>query len=152
MTLTELAIHHNNLANKLYNLRFDLKPTAVALSNTESLAWDYHIAAKVEAYGKGAKDKARKEAIKAGVMFDHEKEPLPPGADKVVYEGKNVVINVKVKEPSTTFDHKKFEYEFNKANLVSGTNREAFDALFAKCFKQSRPAHTFTSDLRVTET
>jgi len=145
MTPAEIAIINSTIAFQLSCTGKGLMPETS--SNTESLAWDYMIGAKVETYGKGLKEAAKKRAIAAGVMFDHEKEPRDPYTEEVVYDGKIVSIHLKVKTPALTFDHKSFIAKVLARNLVSGVNIDDFNLLYTDSFKKSRAAHAFTAEL-----
>jgi hypothetical protein len=143
LTATQAAVLNNKIAGQLSAIGADLMPTSK--HNTESHAWNYLIASKIESYGKKLKETTRKEAIKAGVMFDHEKTPREPGTNTAIYTGDVVTINCAVKMPSTTFDHKQFSASLLSAGLMS----EEIENIFAASFKASRPAHTFTAELLI---
>lgn len=145
LTSTQAAVLNNKIAAQLKAIGDALCPPSQ--NNTEGVAWDYYVAAKIEAYGKASKKAVVKLAIKQGVLFDHEKTPKEPGTDEDVYHGDVIAINLKVKEPSQTFDGKKFYAALVSQKLVSDSNMVDVDALYEECFKESRPAHTFTPTL-----
>lgn len=141
LTAAQAAVLNNKLALQLKSVgEMECPPST---NNAESYAWDYYVANKIEAYGKKAKDAARKAAIKNGVMFDHEKEPLEPGSQQDVYSGDVIRISVAVKQPITKVDGEEFYEALKKIGLVD----EKVEKLFLAAHRTSRPAHTFTATL-----
>ena len=145
MKPSTVALLNNKLATQLYEVGNGLMP--VSKQNSEQFAWDYYVAHKIEHYGKACKDKARKEAIKYGVMFDHKVLPKPPGTDEVVYAGDAVCIKVYVKNPSVSFNHLVFFRGVLDAGLISAENKDLFQSLYASSFTENTAAHTFTAEL-----
>lgn len=143
LTSAQAAVLNNKLALQLKSIGDMMCPPST--NNTESYAWDYYIANKIEAYGKKAKDVARKMAIKNGVMFDHEKEPREPGTEADVYNGDVIRISLTVKEPNKTFDHKAFLSCMEE--ILPPDKHAVLQTFYLGAFKTSRPAHTFTATL-----
>lgn len=143
LTAAQAAVLNNKLALQLKSIGDTMCPPST--NNTESYAWDYYIANKIEAYGKAAKKQAVKKAIRNGVMFDHEKEPLPPETQKDVYNGDVIRISVAVKQPSKTFDHQTFLDCIEE--LLPPDQHAVLHTFYLGCFKASRPAHSFTATL-----
>src|SRR4029077_11785451 len=71
-----------------------------------ALAW--HLAAQLKRAATSDKDKATREAIKCGVLFDHEKHPREAGYEGVVYRGGQVTISLKVGQPGDALDVESF--------------------------------------------
>ena len=116
-------------------------------NNTEGAAWNYYVASIIEKAGKAHRDKARKEAIKQGVMFDHEKEPKEPGDANTAYDGDVVRINYVVRNPSTTVDGAQLYEAIMAVGLIDKEDMATFKKLYADAHKTSRPAHVFTAAL-----
>jgi hypothetical protein len=145
LTSSQAALLNNKIAGQLDEVGTACTPPSKA--NTGKEAWDYFIAAKIEAYGKAMKKKAVDKAVKAGVIFDHMKSPLAPGSDEVVYSGDVVQIRCTVKQPSTSTDSKKLIDMIIASGLI---NASILANMVAGAETKSRAAHTFTAEL-VTE-
>lgn len=141
LTATQAAVINNKLAVQLKSIGDTMCPPST--NNTESYAWDYYVANKIEAYGKKAKDVARKMAIKNGVMFDHEKEPREPGEAVDVYSGDVIRISLAVKMPVTKVDGEAFYDALKKLGIVN----EQVEERYQLSHKTARPAHSFTATL-----
>lgn len=72
--------------------------------NLEPLAWRWHVTSHLKRIAEAAQRKAGREAIVAGVIFDHEKKPLAQGTNALVYAGDVVEISVEVGTPAVRFD------------------------------------------------
>lgn len=143
LTATQAAVINNKLAVQLKSIGDTMCPPST--NNTESYAWDYYIANKIEAYGKKAKDVARKMAIKNGVMFDHEKEPREPTGGELVdvYTGDVIRISLAVKNGATSVDGREFYATLKNMGLIT----DDIEAAYQGAHKTARPAHSFTATL-----
>lgn len=141
LTSAQAAVLNNKLALQLKSIGDMMCPPST--NNTESYAWDYYIANKIEAYGKKAKDVARKMAIKNGVMFDHEKEPREPGTEADVYSGDVIRISVSVKNPASKLDGEGFYGALKRLGIVN----DEIEELYQLYHKETRAAHSFTATL-----
>lgn len=144
LSAAQAAVLNNRLALQLKTIGDTLCPPST--NNTESYAWDYYVANKIEAYGKKAKDVARKMAIKNGVMFDHEKEPREPtdGEAVDVYSGDVIRISLSVKKGAVSTDGNAFYAALVKA---LPEHEAAIQVAFDGAAKVARPAHSFTATL-----
>ena len=140
-TARDAAIINHTIIARLSSVGDGLMPQSK--HNRETLAWNYMVASKIEKFGRGMKDNAKKEAIKAGVLFDHETAPLSPGTDMNVFRGDVVSINLTVKKPAQTFDYSAFRIAMSKAGLFT----DAVEGIAAASFKESRPSHTYIAEL-----
>lgn len=143
LTSTQAAVLNNKIAGLLAEVGSRVHMPQ-SKQNTEGFAWDYMIASKIEKFGKSAKEKAVKEAIKSGVMFDHEKKPLAAGSEETVYSGDVVKIDVKVKQASESIDTKKLISFIRASGLIPAVE---LDVWIEDSTKTARPAHTFTAEL-----
>lgn len=114
-------------------------------SNNEHIAYELHIALALARLAEGRKKHAMKEAVKAGIIFDHEKEPKPAGTKETLFNGSVVQVDVSVKTPTSRFDHNKFIDDL-LATFIT-LPREEVEALVFKHTYLNRPAHTFTTEL-----
>lgn len=112
-------------------------------SNTEPLAWEYHVAGQLARIAEARKKKAVKAAVKAGIMFDPEKDPLVVGTDKLVYAGDVIEISVAVTTPASRLDSDALIDDLEQA----GVARKLLDKLVAKHTHENRAPHKFTSSL-----
>ena len=131
MTPTQAASLNNKIALKLKSVGQGLMPLSTL--NSETIAWDYMIAGKIESYGRKSKEVARDAAIEAGVMFNHEKHPLLSGEEAVVYKGDVVGIRVAVKEPGVTFDHKTFRRQVLELDTFNAIQKAVILKLYDEC-------------------
>ncbi len=115
-----------------------------ASSNVSAPAWEYFIASHLSSLCNGRTKKAKAEAIKAGVIPDYEETPLPPGEHPKLFDGEHVVINLVVRNPSVSVDHKKMSDYL----IGAGVPQDVVQAAVQHASRVSRPAHLFTSDLK----
>ena len=113
-----------------------------AVSAKDTCALDWHLKAQAKRTATADKDKATREAIKLGVLFDHEKHPKPAGYEGVVYRGSGVTISLKVGQPGDALDVESFLESLGK-HLKPAVIRR----LVAKHRSATAAAHTFTSSL-----
>lgn len=111
--------------------------------NTEPVAWEYHVSALLVRQANARMEKAQKAAVKAGVMFDHEKEPRVPGTNEMVFAGEVVQIDLKVTTPRTKLDTDALFADLEKA----GVRRALIDKLVDRHTHDNRAPHSFTSSL-----
>jgi hypothetical protein len=116
-------------------------------SNLDPVAWDLFVAQHVNALASKRKEAAEKRAAAEGVIPDKEKNPQPGGTKAVVYEGDNISVLLEVRSSSDRVNAATmFDYLLDKGVDVKLLN----DAL-AKATTKTRPAHVFSSYLRVTD-
>jgi hypothetical protein len=111
--------------------------------NTEPVAWEYHCASHLARIAEARKAKAIAAAVKAGVMFDPAKQPLPVGSNALVYAGEVVEIACTVGTAATRLDAAAFADDLEKA----GVKRALIDRLALKHTIENRAPHKFTSSL-----
>lgn len=110
-------------------------------------AWEYHVSTQLAKIATKRRDDAIKAAVKAGVMFDHEKDPQPAGTQRVVYSGPIVEISVKVGESGRVgIDFPAFVDSLVKAKV----DPRLIERLRVKHRTETRPSHEFRSSLVTT--
>ncbi len=114
-----------------------------AKGNTAPIAWEYHVASHLSRIADARKKKAHAAAVKAGVIFDHEKQPWPFCTNALVYAGEVVEISVSVTTPTSRVDLPALLNDLEKAGL----KRWKIDSLVVKHTTDSRTPHKFTSSL-----
>ena len=72
--------------------------------NTEAIAWEYHTSIILEREAAARRKHAQRAAIKAGIIFDHEAEPMEPGTNARIYVGDVVAIDLTVANPAEKLD------------------------------------------------
>jgi hypothetical protein len=112
------------------------------ISVKDTCALTYHLAAQAKRTATADKDKATREAIKLGVLFDHEKHPREPGYEGVVYRGAAVTISLKVGQPGDALDVESFLESLGK-HLKSAVIRR----LVARHRSTTAAPHSFVSTL-----
>ena len=113
-----------------------------AISAKDTCALTYHLAAVQKRIATADKDKATREAIRLGVLFDHEKYPKAAGYEGVVYRGSAVTISLKVGNPGDALDVESF-LESLSAYLKPGVIKR----LVARHRSSTAAPHTFVSTL-----
>ena len=78
------------------------------ISVKDTCALDWHLKAQAKRTATADKDKATRECVRLGVLFDHEKHPKPAGYEGVVYRGAAVTISLKVGNPGDVLDVESF--------------------------------------------
>jgi hypothetical protein len=111
--------------------------------NDEPIAWAYHVAAHLARIAEAQKRKAIAAAVKAGVMFDPEKQPMVEGTHALIYSGEVVQIEVEVTAARTHLDTDALFADLAKA----GVKQTLIDRLVTKHTHNNRPPHKFTSSL-----
>jgi hypothetical protein len=114
--------------------------------NTEPVAWEYFVASLLARFADARKTAATKAAIKAGLMFDHAKEPRPTGTNALIYAGDVVEITVAVTTATSRLDADGFFDAVEKA----GVKRSVLDRLVAAHTTENRPPHKFTAVMATT--
>ena len=114
-------------------------------SNMSPIAWEYFMASHVSSLCSGRVKKAKTAAIKAGVLPDYEDHPVPPGEYKPIFDGEHVAIDLLVRQPSHTTDVTRL-VDFL---IGCGVARNTMDEAMQYASKTSRPAHVFSSRIKV---
>jgi len=112
------------------------------ISAKDTCALTYHLAAQAKRTATADKDKATREAIRLGVLFDHEKYPKAAGYEGVVYRGSAVTISLKVGNPGDALDVESF-----LESLAKHLKPAVIRRLVARHRSATAAPHTFTSNL-----
>ena len=112
-----------------------------AKSNREHIAWEFHVASHLYRVAEGRRKVAHKAAVKAGLLFDHEKAPLAEGTTAVLFTGDNLQLGVNVKAASIRVDTTALVTDL----LDAGVDEELIMRLLKKHTHTNRAPHTFTS-------
>lgn len=121
-------------------------PTAMprgSKNNTEPLAFEVLVSKRLAKLAAAREALAIRDAIKAGVMFDHKDDPLPEGTSKVVYDGDVVRIDLKVTGGRDGIDHDAYVADLEKAGVAPALLKR----LAAKHATMSACPHSFTPSL-----
>lgn len=131
--------------NEEYNLIGRANGTRMPRStkHTDKIAWEYHVASHLARIAEARREKAHREAVKLGVLFDHRKEPLPEGTDQLIYAGDIVEIAVKVTTPADRLD----PTELGVALVKAGVAMKTVEKVFRACTHQTAAPHKFVSSL-----
>lgn len=115
--------------------------------NRAGIAWEYFLSSHVLALARAREADAKKAAISAGVLFDHEKHPREPGDGGVIYMGEQVIVTLTVSKPSTTVNATRMgDWLIN-----NGVSAELVDAATKYATTKNRPAHSFKASLAVSD-
>lgn len=113
---------------------------------TEPIAWEVLASKHLRKAAEARYERAVKAAIKAGVIFDHKKAPLPDGTSKVVYKGTIVRIDLAVTTGRAGLDIEGFVEGVIKAGLKPAL----VTRLLAKHATTTAAPHEFTPSLVTT--
>lgn len=106
-------------------------------------AWELFIAGHMSTLASGRLKEARRRAIRAGVIFDHEKHPKTPDDSGVVYRGEFVVVTLLVKQGSTIIDPE----EMANYLQAKGVEPKLLADAWEHASKPRRPAHEFRASI-----
>lgn len=106
-------------------------------------AWEYHVASALLQLAAKRRDAAITAAVKAGVLFDHKKAPLPAGTQRVVYTDPFVEVAVKVEEGRAGVNHPGYVADL----LLAKVDPKLLARLDRKHATTSASPHKFTSSL-----
>ena len=107
--------------------------------NKSAIAWEYFLAHFLNTLAAARLKTAKANAVEAGILFDHEKDPRPPGTNEPIFEGEHVVVWLQVKRGSTRVDPAKMA-AYLTANGVAGT---IVQAAVEHASSTSKPPHEF---------
>lgn len=113
-------------------------------SNTGTIAVRYWFYNWLERQVEGKLRKVVKEAINAGVLFDHRKHPEAAFTDRSVYADGTTEIRVTVNAPSTRVDVDMLLQLLEKGKFIEHTK---LTELVDLATKANSPAHKFSSSL-----
>ena len=136
-----------NEAFKLVGAEPNTRPPK-SKDNTAPIAWEYFVSYHLASLAKGRLESAKKQCIKAGILFDHEKFPREPGDNGLVYTGEQVGVMLTVKKAGERIDTDKL-YE---ALQAAGVKTAVIDKAYAASKYSTRPAHEFRPTLVVNDT
>lgn len=111
--------------------------------NNEGVAWEYFVAAHLQSIANGRLKEARAGAVRAGVIFDHDKHPRTPQDQGVIYRGDNVVVTLTVKQPTITTDVD----ELCAYLIQRGVDQKLIEHGLIEAKKTRRAAHEFRASL-----
>jgi hypothetical protein len=136
-------IDNINVALADIGKRTPTKPPRAA-DNTSSIAFEYWLTCHMLTMIKARQAAAKKAAIDAGVIFDSERDPRPPGTSEEVYRGDQVAIWLTVKNGGVSYDGKAmYQYLADTKKVPLKLLVDALDA----SKKTARPAHSFMASL-----
>lgn len=111
---------------------------------TEPTAYEYLVSSLLLRIAEARREKARTAAIKAGIMFDPEKQPLTIGTtNAAVYSGQVVEIVVSVTNPTSRLDQGELVAGLEK----SGVKLTVINRQVLKATHENRAPHKFTATL-----
>lgn len=116
-------------------------------SNQGPAAWEYFVARHLEGLAAGRIKQAKREAISAGVIFDHEKQPREPGTNEMIYTGEQVGVWLEVREPGTRIDTVRLVEHLQSKKVA----QKVIDEAVAYATVTNKPAHVFRVSLLTNE-
>lgn len=126
------------------------KPTLPPRSseNTASIAWDLFVSAHLLALAKKRKDVAHGNAVRAGIIFDHIRQPRTPDDNGMIYTGDQVGVYLVVRSPGIRVNAHKMCEEL----LRFGVDQELIEMARMNATEESKPAHEFKVSLITDDT
>lgn len=128
----------------------ETKVPKLSKSNVAMIAWEYYVAKRLDTMASARRKEATKQAVEAGVIFDHEKHPREAGTTDKVYEDENILILVSVSSPSTSYNAQKL-IAFLEASL-DAQGLELLEEAKRLAVTVRRPAHEFKPIVKTTDT
>ncbi len=113
----------------------------VTKSNTGEAALQYWLWKFVAKIASGREREAITNAVKAGVLFDHKKAPLPEGTLKQTYTSDVVNVNVLVKNASRSLDQEALKDNLRKKFKLT---QEQINTAFEMSMKYNAAPHEFS--------
>jgi hypothetical protein len=123
-------------------------PKPKVRDNRAPIAWEYFVADHLAARSRARLNTAKKAAIAAGVIFDHEKHPREAGTNEQVFNGEHVVVWLSVKTPATFVSANKM----SEYLIAKGMDAKIVGDAYAHASSKARPAHEFKVSLVASET
>jgi hypothetical protein len=139
----EVLVDNINVALADIGRKAPTKPPRFT-TNRESVAFEYWLTCHMLTMIKARQAAAKKAAIDAGVIFDSERDPRPPGTNEEIFRSDQVAVWLTVKNGGVSYDGKvmyQFLQETKKVPL-----KLLIDA-FEASKKSARPAHAFMASL-----
>jgi len=115
-----------------------------AASNTGAVALRYWLWNRVDGFVKAKCRAIDKEALSAGVLFDHKDNPQAPGTDLEFYRDDHVSIRVEVRTATTRLNINRLKLLLVQSGCISAT---ALDELIDEATTTNAPPHFFRSSL-----
>lgn len=111
--------------------------------NKCAIAWNLYRTYILQSYATAMYNDAKKDALKAGVLFDHEKNPMEPGTKARIYDDTIVCVDVEVRSPYEQIDAKKM------AAFLSGRGvpQADLDAALKFASSMTKAPHVFRAGL-----
>lgn len=145
-----LDVTRANAKTEAFNVAFGEIGSSIATAmprsksgNREPFAWELLVSKHLKRLADAREKKAVKEAVKAGVIFDPEKQPLPVGSNAMVYAGDVVEISCEVGTPQTRLDLEGLLPDLEKA----GIKPPVLLKLITKHTHNNRAPHKFSATL-----
>lgn len=113
--------------------------------NRSPVAWEYFVSYHILTRARVRFEAARKAAIAASIIFDHEKAPREPGTNDPIYEGDHVIVWLTVRNPATRVSADVMSEYLIKHGVDAKVVTDAYMAATSKM----RPAHEFKASLAV---
>lgn len=112
--------------------------------NLEHLAWEVFMSKHLKRLADAREKKAVAEAVKAGVMFDPAKQPLPEGSNALVYAGEVIEIACSVGTARARVDTAGL---FMELIAKHGVRESLIQKLTDKYSLDTQAPHKFTATL-----
>ena len=146
LSIADAALLNNNITTDLTTVVQRQMPKSK--NNSEGAAWRLFLSQRMKSFAEAFNKQAVKDAIAAGVLFNHSKAPKPAGIDEDIYSGDVIRVNVKTKNGSVTLDSKAFLAEAAYELKLSAAQRASLLQLQEKHTKTNAAPHTFTASLK----
>lgn len=111
--------------------------------NREPIAWELLVSKHLKRLADAREKKASKDAVKANVIIDPDKQPLPQGANSLLYAGEVVEVACEVGTPQTRLDLDGLLPDLEKA----GIKLSLLHKLITKHTFDNRAPHKFVATL-----
>ena len=113
--------------------------------NRAPYAWEYFVSKHLLKMAEARHGAAIKAAVRAGVIFDHHKEPREAGRLDVLYQDENVIVKLRTSQGNTRIDPDALAQFLIKR----GVEMELIEAAADAATKQFNAKHEFIVSLNV---
>jgi hypothetical protein len=131
------------IADAFGDIGFDETGMPKSKANLDAVAWEVLVAKQLKSAAEAREGAAIKAAIKAGVMFDHKKNPHDAGTACVVYQGEAVRIDLAVGFGREGVNHDKYVALL----AAAGVDPKLLARLALNCATVTAPPHSFSAVL-----
>jgi hypothetical protein len=147
-TLNKLRNALRNAVTNIGNTNGTKRPPTDTNDNRQGIAYELAVAQLVTKRAEARYKEAIKQAIAAGVMFDHKLDPLLANSVKELYRDDIVSVTVRTTSPHSRMNTSKLRDALVQKH---GMSFDQVNELFIASTDKSKPPHEFIADIITSE-